>query len=248
MKRLALALLASAAWASAAYGQTTPTVTRSYTYEWIHVRISLREPDQEPFQGLLLTEDVSGTQGAQTRFLGYLHGTPIEGGDQQPVFHNIFDCTGPANGANSPNDGRVPRNANIVQVGPFAQQATGDITPILGDLDIMCTLPPDSLTINCPFQGVQAPQAPDYVTFTHSGTFRTPANLGSLSGSYSQNGRNGLASCVVVVNGVTYVADGTMTNMMETRRGPVGAVAPDPRWQEPTRWFLMEDLVQDLVR
>jgi hypothetical protein len=74
MKRLALALLASAAWASAAYGQTTPTVTRSYTYEWIHVRITLREPENDPFNGLLFMEDVSGAQGAQSRFLGYLRG------------------------------------------------------------------------------------------------------------------------------------------------------------------------------
>ena len=245
MKRLALALLASAAWASAAYGQTTPTVTRSYTYEWIHVRITLREPENDPFNGLLFMEDVSGAQGAQSRFLGYLRGEVIPSlpeGQGNPVIETVFDCSGPHNGVGRPTDGKISRNANIVQVGPFAQEAAGDIAGILGDLDAQCTLPPDSLTISCPFGGVPAPQAPGYYTFRHDGTYRTDVSTGALPGSYSQQGRHGRAFCIVTINGTAYVAEGTLTRMTETRRGPAGAVAPEPNWQEPTRWFSIEDL------
>jgi hypothetical protein len=125
---------------------------------------------------------------------------------------------------------------NIVQVGSFAQQATGDAAPITPWLHSSCHIPPLSLTVNCPYQGLPAPQASHHVTLHHSGTYRGSAN--QLS-PYTQNGHHDVVVCDVVVDGAVYVFDGTLTHIKETRRGDV---TPDPNWQEPRGWLGIEDV------
>jgi hypothetical protein len=234
---LATAALVALLPALALAQQPPPTLTRSYTYEWVHLRFAFRDADGAPFHGLLLMEDV---QGVQSRFVGYLRGHehPDNG---STVVVEVFDCAGRTDGLSLPTDGLITRDANIVQVGPFAQQAAGDASPILDELDTLCRIAPASVTIDCPFAGIPAPQAPGHVTFSHSGTYRTDANT-NLPGSYSQTGRHGPAFCRVHVNGTLYIADAFLTRMKETRRGQ--DVTPDPVWQEPRGWFLMEDLAR----
>jgi hypothetical protein len=112
----------------------------------------------------------------------------------------------------------IPGDANIVQVGPFAQQASGDIiVSAFPALQSTCR-GLESLTVTCPYRGVPAPQATGYSTFTHSGTYRDDDGL---AGSYSiSSGRHGPILCEVEVNGVFQGQfAGWLTRFRETRRG-----------------------------
>jgi hypothetical protein len=131
-------------------------------------------------------------------------------------------------------------NDDIVQVGPLAQEAHGDAADLLANpFATNCSVFPTSLTITCPFQGVQVNTAPMHETFTHSGTINvTPPN----KESFSQQGRRGPTRCDVFINGEFFRAEGHLTRIKETRRGVFGAgLAPIPVWVEPHRWLRVED-------
>ena len=196
------------------------TQTRTYDYEWIHLRFNTQLPGADVI-GWLFMEDVAGVR---SRFQGSLR-TP-DGGQ-------IFVCVG-----NTAEGITIPGDADIVQVGPFAQQASGDIASALPTLESTCPQL-QSLTVSCPYQGVPAPQARGYTTFAHSGTYRDDDGL---TGSYSiSSGRHGPVLCDVAVNGVHQGQySGWLTRFQETRQGE--SVAPVPLWwQEPLRWAPIAD-------
>ena len=152
MRRATLAVVALAlALVTPSLAQQTQT--RIYEYEWIHLRFNTHLPGEDVI-GWLFMEDVAGVR---SRFQGSLR-TP-DGGQ-------IFVCVG-----NTTEGITIPGDADIVQVGPFAQQASGNIASALPTLQSTCPQL-QSLTVSCPYQGVPAPQARGYTTFTHSGTYR----------------------------------------------------------------------------
>jgi hypothetical protein len=194
--------------------------TRTYDYEWIHLRFNTHLPGADVV-GWLFMEDVAGVR---SRFQGSLR-TPDAG--------QIFVCVG-----NTAEGIPLPGDADIVQVGPFAQQGSGNIASALPTLQSTCPQL-QSLTVSCPYQGVPAPQARGYTTFTHSGTYRDDDGI---TGSYSiSSGHHGPIQCEVEVNGVHQGQfSGWLARFQETRRGE--SVAPVPLWwQEPLRWTPLAD-------
>jgi hypothetical protein len=131
-------------------------------------------------------------------------------------------------------------DADLIQVGPFAQQARGNVSPLLDQLEHFCLVPPQSLTLDCPYQGVPAPQAAGHETFNHTGTYR--GRVGGLPGSYSQVGQHGPTACTVLVNEIAYGFEGHLTRIKETRRGQ--DVSANITWFIPRGWIGIEELAK----
>jgi hypothetical protein len=212
-------LLAGCALTTPALAQTTQT--KSYIYEWVHLRAGV----EEGLRGWLFIEDLQGTLTQPSHLQGFLK--DIHTGEM------IFDCSGDA-------DGLGFDNLDVIQVGPFAQQARGDIAPMQQNLDNDCLLPPISLTLDCPYQGIPAPQAAGHEAFNHTGTYR--GRVGGLPGSYSQVGQHGPTACTVVVNDIPYGFEGQLTRIKETRRGQ--DVSANPTWIIPRGWISIEELAK----
>lgn len=222
MKRLALTLLATVAFAAPATAQGTQTAT--HEYEWIHVRVG---DNQVGHLGSLFMGDITTKDVRSNSFSSQLQGVIR----RSPNGEVILDCQLDVGG---------PDRDNIVQVGPFAQEAIGDAANLLANpFATNCVVFPESLTISCPFQGARVNVAPMHETFTHSGTINvTPPNRES----FSQQGRRGPTRCDMFINGEFFQAEGHLTRITETRRGVTGAgLAPIPVWEEPTRWLRVED-------
>ena len=208
------------------------------------MRITLREPENDPFNGLLFMEDVSGAQGAQSRFLGYLRGKVIPSlpeGAGNAVIETVFDCSGPHNEVGRPTDGKISRRTQHRAGRPVRSRSSRGYrrNPRRPRCTVYFTTrqPYDQLPVRrCPCAA-----SARILYLRHDGTYRTDVSTGALPGSYSQQGRHGRAFCIVTINGTAYAAEGTLTRMTETT-GPARAVAPEPNWQEPTRWFSIEDL------
>jgi hypothetical protein len=201
--------------------QTPPTQTKTCVDEWIHLRARVEEGSR----GWLFIEDLQGTLTQPSHLQGFLKN--IHTGEM------IFDCS-------RDTDGLGFGNPDVIQVGPFAQQARGDVAPIQQDLDNHCLLPPQSLTLDCPYQGVPAPQAAGHETFNHTGTYRN--RVSGLPGSCSQVGQHGPTACTVVVNEIAYGFEGHLTRIKETRRGQ--DVSANPTWTIPRGWISIEDLAK----
>ena len=102
---------------STAVAQEPQPITVKYVYEWIHVKPEPSPPGIEDFVGALWMSDITSTTpgiGPFSQIEGYIR----QGNDI------ILDC--------DLGIGRTPGH-DIVQVGPFAQQATGDLAPLLED-------------------------------------------------------------------------------------------------------------------
>jgi hypothetical protein len=214
------ALLGWALTLPTAIAQTPAIQTKSYVYEWIHLRARV----EEGLRGWLFIEDLQGTLTQPSHLQGFLK--DIHTGEM------IFDCSRDTDGFGFHTD--------VIQVGPFAQQARGDIAPIQQNLDNQCRLPPQSLTLDCPYQGVPAPQAAGHESFNHTGTYRN--RVSGLPGSYSQVGQHGPTACTVVVNGIPYGFEGHLTRIKETRRGQ--DVSANPTWIIPRGWVSIEELAK----
>jgi hypothetical protein len=198
--------------------QTPPTQTKTYVYEFIHLRARV----EEGLRGWLFLEDVQGQGFSHVQ--GFLK--DIHTGEM------IFDCSRDTDG--------LGHNVDVIQVGPFAQQARGDVAPMQQELDNQCRLPPRNLTLDCPYQGVPAPQAAGHETFHHTGTYR--GRVGGLPGSYSQVGQHGPTACTVVVNDIPYGFEGHLTRIKETRRGQ--DVSANITWFIPRGWISIEELAK----
>jgi hypothetical protein len=225
LKALRLALLSVVALNAPVGAQTPPPVqTKSYVYEQIHLRLE-NAGGHQLITGALFMEDVTNRH-SQMELSVRNHATGAL----------LYACSS-GSLRNGRNDGD-----NIVQVGPFAQEAQADATGLLALRFNDCARAPTSLIVHCPFQGIRAPQAPNYVTFTHSGTYRD----GPFPGSYSQQGRHGPTRCAVSIDGIAYNGIGTLTHIKETRRGQ--AVDPNLRWRDPHRWLRVEDTFEGEFR
>ncbi len=82
----------------------------------------------------------------------------------------ILDC--------NPTTSNFGSNDDLVQVGPFAQQAHGDPAEMFANPTVSfgpgstCFIPPaTSLTIDCPYAGVPVTTAPGHHSFENKGTY-----------------------------------------------------------------------------
>jgi hypothetical protein len=230
MKTSLLAMAAVLALAGSADAQQPQPPTVKYIYEWVHVRVGGRLGQGQPFAGVLFMGDVTSTTGNGTNesiLDGYIHNAKTG--------EVILDCNLAI--------GRQFANDDIVQVGPFAQEAHGDASRLLESPDATfgpgarCLVPPANkdLTIDCEFQGQQISTAPGHHTFTHSGTFN---QIGK--NSFTQRGQHGPTQCTLVIDGVEYETHGFLTRINETRIGLF--LSPTPMWQEPRGWLMPADL------
>ena len=248
MKRFLLAILAMFALAApaTAVAQDRVPLTARYDYEWVHLNMG----------------DGSDAPGSSTDLVGAVFlgdtttSTPRTGSNElvlRALIRNvntdevILDCNLSFNiivdGASD--------NSNIVEVGPFAQEAHGNAANFLDDakelIDQSLLNPcishrdtgvPDSLTVDCEFQGLQIFEAPDHHTFTTSG--RYVGDSREEPGTFSQKVQHGPIRCLLEIDGVEYETHGHLTRMQETRRGI--NVAPRPPWEEPHDWISPADL------
>jgi hypothetical protein len=206
------------------------TETARYDYEWIHLRME-PEAGGSPgaFSGILFMGDVTANS------FRFPSTSNLQGFIRARTGEVVLDCSVGVGG---------PGNDDIVQVGPFAQQAQGNTERLFANPLVQtgpgtfCSVPAE-IVLDCPFQGVPAPNAQDHHQFTLSGTFFDfPATQ-----SYSQRGQHGPIHCEVFLNGTDIGgALGTLTRIRETRRG-IGP-APVPFWQEPHRWVIVPDDVR----
>lgn len=176
MKRLAAALLTTVAALALSAPAHAQQETASYIYEWVHLRVGLLVGGGAGRQGVLFLGDTTAAtpgRASSSTINGYVTNNSGE---------VVLDCAVGVGGGNL--------NLDIVQVGPFAQEAHGDVAELLEVTDGECEHKPlGSLTLNCPFQGIPArdPRANGHSTFTHSGTVnRTPHRE-----TFSQQGRHG---------------------------------------------------------
>jgi hypothetical protein len=222
MKCTAAAVLVIALAAPPALAQSPPVQTRTYDYEWLYLELPQAGDDTLDFDGRLFLEDVNGPAAARSTVSGEISFNTGEG-DVHLI--SCFLVTLP--------------NLNLIQVGPFAQQATGDLDPAIPALEASCVLPPEILTLTCPYRGVPVTQAPGHDTFAFSGTYRTGAGLG---GTYKATGQRGPILCeMTVANGTATVA-AWITRVKETRRG--ADVSPTPLWwHEMALWQQPGDFI-----
>ena len=194
---LLTAALVSNCVVGAAAAQTIKT--KSYTYEWIH----LKTAPLSQAKGFLFMEDVSK------------HHSRIEGRlTDGTTGERILDCS--AEGQDFPESSNF--DFDIVQVGPFAQQASGDVAAnnfielILDDCG-----GPQTLTLSCPYQGVPASQSSTHIAIDNKGTFGGTTR--DPPATYIQRGHHDIIACDVVIDSVTYQMNGTLTHIRETRQG-----------------------------
>ncbi len=191
-RRLALAALLATAALTAASAEAQQVRTKSYVYEWIHLRPSALDGSL-PVLGALFLEDISG------------HGSRLDIHLTDPTTGEpIFECTAVAPERNFAPPEPFRHDYDIIQVGPFAQQATGDISANGFDtfLEFQCGQTLTSLTLNCPYQGVPVSRSLSHISFTHSGTSGAPQGIPATS--FTQKGHHSPIQCNVVIDGVTY--------------------------------------------
>jgi hypothetical protein len=188
--------------------------TRVFDYEWLVIRLPQFMTNFE-FGGLIFIQEVASA-GRPNR--GLFEGSlTVNGGPKQ------FDCV----------NATIASGADILQVGPLAQQATinGDaiLDWIAAHTPSSCSPPPQSLSLVCPWGGLHFSRAPGYDTFTYNGTYRLPSNLG---GTYKATGRRGPIICEVEVKGMVFHAAGWITRAREVRRGTDVSQATQLWWHE----------------
>ncbi len=211
------ALLVSTSIAGSALAQAVQT--RTYDYEWLYFELPRFEGDT--LAGKLFLEDVSSTGGVNARSVV---DAEIFGEQPGTTRHDFFICKT-----------TIPGGENIVQIGPFAQQATAEF--LLPEGDPACFTPPplpapQTLEIDCPFRGLQINQAPGHDTFRFTGKYRTPEGR---SGSYTATGQRGPIVCnfmLITPSGTTVALGfdvvGWIARVKETRTGT--DVRPTPLW------------------
>ena len=173
IKTGSIALLASVALAAPVGAQVAPQPrTQTFTIEGVVLQVSGGNNET----GSLLLMDFHGRFSA---LKGHIRNTSTGA--------IRFQCTSASSNGTAPVD--VPpgerRDFDVVQVGPFAQQATGDIEPIAGAVQECGGDPPQTLSVVCPYQGVPAPKAPHHISFRHSGNY---VGANGLPSSYLQVG------------------------------------------------------------
>ena len=209
-----------------------PIQTATYTYEMMHLRMENQAGGSLPrFKGVLSLVDIT----AGPPFIGSSRINALI--KETNTGETVLDCQLGLSG----------NDHDIVQVGPFAQQAHGDIESILLDPEAQfgeatnCFIPPAiNLTVDCPFAGVRAPKAPHHYSFTHSGTY-VGTSSAEAGNTFSQRGEHGPIHCDIIMDGEELGgAVGHLTFIRENRRGVF--IPPEPMWKEPRQWLTVPDL------
>jgi hypothetical protein len=204
----ALALLALPTSAIAA--------TKTYDVERIFLRIT-----GEFFgEGWVFMEDVKGLQSQIGIVLV----------DQEGIID--FNCHGFAPFT------QPPRDFNVVNVGPFAQQASGSLPSAFAPF-LRCGLqtPITSLEVSCPFGGIPAPQSLDHGTVNHAGTYKGENGVASSYKITGHRDRAGL--CDVIINGGAFEAFGTLNRFSQAHTGDTRFV---DFYRDPTGWLNLRDV------
>jgi hypothetical protein len=226
-----LALLAAGVSHVAFAADALPTETARYDYEWIHLRL-VEAPDPPRYSGAIQLEEVTALT---SRGINESRASILI---KQDFLTNLIDCH-----LHLGSSGPGSSNHDIIQVGPFAQQAEGDIDALLNDPLLQplgpgsfCSRPPEGLTVHCPYGGVPATSAEGHHQFTINDTF----NDSPGKEKFTQRVQHGPIHCDVFLNGEFLAgAEGTLTRIKETRTS--FAPAPVVFWR-PDRWLRVEDL------
>jgi hypothetical protein len=201
----------------AALGTPAAAATKTYDVERIHIDIVDGE-----FNGkaLLFLEDVSGVRSSIELLMVALVN------NERVV--TVHDCQ-----ARSP--ATPARDFNIVQVGPFAQQATANTTPMASTIASQCG--PIGVTVSCPYEGVPAPQARNHVTVNHAGTYK---GANGVASSYKITGhRDVVGICDVTINGGTLDGTATLTRLSQSHTGDTRFV---DFYRDPAGWLNLRDV------
>lgn len=189
--------------------------TRTWTHEWAKIAGTSFPQAGDALQGEVFLHDVGKVT---SRMSGYLMNVATG------AF--LMDCrTSVGNALDAPLADHF--DVNIVQVGPFAQQASGDVTGLLPWLNGNgikggCAIPPASLIISCPYRGAPIATAPDHITFNHSGTFRGwVAGHENVASTYSIRGHRDYVFCDVFINGIHVPMEGAIGRASEVLRGAI---------------------------
>jgi hypothetical protein len=199
--------------------------TKTYDVERIHIQIS----GDIAGRGWLFMEDVKGVRSSLQLVLLDGEGTIVYG-------CHVF---------------RTGRDFNIVNVGPFAQQATAATsTAFMGRGSAApCGTKVTSVTVSCPFAGIPAPESLNQVTINQSGTYRGAEGTAS---SYKITGRRDVpALCTINVTTQT-VSPGTIETEVETFEGVAtltrlssahtGDTSFVDFWRDPFGWLDLRDV------
>jgi hypothetical protein len=210
---IAIALLIGAVLATPA-----AAATKTYDVERLHISISGFGEQLDSGKGWLFMEDVSGVRSTIEMDLITDLGTVL------------FPCTI-----------RTDGSKNIVNVGPFAQQATGSLASVPVAERTNCTQI-TSLTVNCAYEGVQAKDAPNHIAVTgNKGTYRSGTGVPS---SYSITGhRDEVASCEVTFNGQLFSEQRAILTRLRSSHTSTEAAPPYVDfWRDPTGWIMVDDV------
>jgi hypothetical protein len=215
---IAIILLICAALATPAAAQT-----KTYNVERIHIDLNDAELTG---RGWVFMEDVGGVRSSFELVL-------LDG--EGPIVYKCLVAASPT----------PARDFNIVNVGPFAQQATANIAPLAPFLPTRCGNPPSpaTLTVNCAYQGVPAPQARDHVTINHAGTYR---GTNGVASSYKITGhRDMVGICDVTINGTHIQGAAILTRLSSAHTGDTRFV---DFWRDPffvpngASWLSLNDV------
>jgi hypothetical protein len=200
--------------------------TKTFDREMMHLRFSTFA--EQPVTGWLFLGDVKGDHSRIELLLEEKNPNTGE------IGAHIYDCE-----ITAPQES-TPRDFNIVQVGPFAQQGAAAVTQ--GSREFMLSfcdfgLTPNTLTVDCPFQGLPIGTAPRHVTIRQTGTYRASGNQQQTT--YDISGHRDVVVCEVVIDGVSYEADGFLTRLADKR---VGNPSSDEFYRDPVGWLNLGDV------
>jgi hypothetical protein len=195
--------------------------TKTYDVERIHIQIT----GDITGQGWLFMEDVKGVRSTMQLVL-------LDG--EGPI---VYNCHVFASG----------RDFNIVNVGPFAQQATGKTTVAFLSSGGVCVgnrlrLGASALKVSCPFAGVPAPESFNHVTINQSGTYR---GANGVSSSYKITGRRDRPDfCTITVTATsglveTFEGLAILTRLSSAHTGDTSFV---DFWRDPPDWLGLTDV------
>jgi hypothetical protein len=214
VRKLLIATLALLALPSAA-----GAATKTYNVERLHISISGFGEQLDSGRGWLFMEDVSGVRSTVRMVLITDLGTVL--------FPCIIQTAG---------------SKNIVNVGPFAQRATGSLASVPAAARLNCRQI-TSLTVNCAYEGVPAPESRSHIIVTgHKGTYRSPQT--DAPSSYSITGhRDEVTFCDVTINGSLFREQHAILTRLRSSHTSTEAAPPYVDfWRDPTGWINTDDI------
>jgi hypothetical protein len=216
MKRFLLATLALLALATPA-----SAATKTYDVERIWIRII----GEFNGNGWVFLEDVLGVRSTVQVVL------ISDEGEIRYRCHAFGPHEGP------------PRDFNLANVGPFAQQGTGATNNAFAFfLRFGCGTQVTGVTVSCPFAGVRAPEAIDHETVDQSGTYRTTNDLIS---SYKITGhRDRPDFCEITITSPELGSETFegLAILARLKQAHTGDTSFRDFWRDPITWLDLRDV------